>query len=498
MSEFWWRLDPKRRIGLVAGLVFVVALVAVFSAWVFRVNHSVLFSSLDDQDAAQIVEQLESMKAEYRLIDQGSTITVPDNEVHAIRLKLTSSGVLLKGGVGFELFDEAEYGMTDFAQKINYQRALQGELARTIGSLQKVQHARVHLVLPDSSLFRKKDAEPSAAITVILGDSGELTTQEILGIQRLVAASIQGLSTSRIVIVNERGEVLSNTKTESAKLAESQLDERLQLEAQLREKAQKVVDSVFGAGNSVVNVTLSINYDRIQRRFERELPVIDDDGNPLVSRSATTKSVKPTSGTFGGQVDREGGTVAPATNEVSEMEYRFGKSVEEQVLQTGNISRMSISVLVPGYVDEVQIDQIRRLIAASVALDVERGDVIEVVAMAPASFGDDKSEPVLPPAHSSLIMLDDPVPEITEPESRSVLRLPDAAQMQISFRYAAAAILVAFLFVVGISYLLFERRRRPRLTPMEREQYLVELSEWLSRDSRRIDDEKVNSDAAAG
>src|SRR5262245_1063357 len=163
-----------------------------------RDDYQVLFADLDPQDGASIVAELDRMKIPYRVADNGSTVLVDRESVHKTRLKLMGKGVNLKGTVGFELFNNSDFGMTEFAQKINYQRAMQGELARTIMSLDEVKLARVHLVVPESGLLRRGTAKPKASVTLALRPGAKLRPEQILGIQRLVAAGVAELEPSSV------------------------------------------------------------------------------------------------------------------------------------------------------------------------------------------------------------------------------------------------------------------------------------------------------------
>src|SRR5919201_2230116 len=175
VREFWADLDARGRAGVAAGLVLIVAMVALFAWWALQRDYQVLFKDMAQRDAAAVVAELKRLKVAYRLEADGSTIRVPADTVHETRLALMGRGVPLSGGVGFELFDHNDLSTTEYAQKINYQRALQGELARTIMAIEGVRLARVHLVLADAGIFKRDKSRPKASVSVLLQPGASLS-----------------------------------------------------------------------------------------------------------------------------------------------------------------------------------------------------------------------------------------------------------------------------------------------------------------------------------
>src|SRR4051812_37844238 len=207
-KERWNALGTGARIGLAAALVLLVALFVVAGTWITRDDYQVLFSDLDPQDGAAMIAELDRTKVPYRLADNGRTILVDKDTVHKTRLKVMGGkGAPVKGTVGFEIFNNSDFGMTEFAQKINYQRALQGELARTIMSLDEVKQARVHLAVPEAGLL-KKAARPKASVTLALRGDSRLRPEQIVGIQRLVAAAVPEMDASAVTVLDQQGVAL--------------------------------------------------------------------------------------------------------------------------------------------------------------------------------------------------------------------------------------------------------------------------------------------------
>ena len=223
--EFFDRIRSmpiQRQIVLVAGIVAIVGFVLGSVYFVFlHQPDSVLFANLRPMDAATIVGELDKRKAAYHLAKGGTTILVPANQVDATRLSILSQDLPLKGAVGFELFNKSDIGLTEFAQKINYQRALQGELARTIMALDAVDTARVHLSLPEPTIFRDDRRAPKASIAITLKPDKSLASGAVLGIQRLVAAAVSDLDIANVVVVDGEGQIISSDMPSEGSDAES-------------------------------------------------------------------------------------------------------------------------------------------------------------------------------------------------------------------------------------------------------------------------------------
>src|SRR4051812_48007220 len=256
LRGMWDRASTEARLGLATGVLLIIAVVVYFSASVLRTEYQTLFANLDAQDAASMAAELDKMKVPYRLDNDGTTIQVDKSQVHALRLKLLGKTGAVRSGVGFEIFNNTDFGMTEFAQKINYQRALQGELTRTIQSLDEVKTARVHLVLPESGLFKKSGQKPKASITLTLKEGRTLQTDQVLGIQRLVAASVPEIFADAVTILDQRGVALTRPAESDSQegVVAARLNAKQELEADLTRKAVAVLDKAFGPGRAMVSV----------------------------------------------------------------------------------------------------------------------------------------------------------------------------------------------------------------------------------------------------
>lgn len=248
-------------IALAFALLFALLLGLYFSF--FKTTYRVLFTNLRASDAATIVADLDKKKTPYRLQDQGATILVPSKVVDATRLDEMSEELPIKGTVGFELFNKSDMGLTEFAQKINYQRALQGELARTIMTIDAVDSARVHLSIPEPTIFRDDRRPPKASVTIVTRPGKQLSPGAVAGVRRLIAAAVPDLELSSVVILDEQGNVLAgDVQPESAKPS-PQLQQRRAIEQYYTALVRQVLDRDYPNANAEVTIpsapTLSVD-----------------------------------------------------------------------------------------------------------------------------------------------------------------------------------------------------------------------------------------------
>ncbi len=232
--------SPTRQIALVAiGAVLLCAILIAVYWTTLRKPYGVLFTDLRTMDAATIVAELDKKKVPYKLQDQGTTILIPREQVDAMRLSVMSEDLPLKGMVGFELFNKSDMGLTEFAQKINYQRALQGELARTIMTMEAIDTARVHLSLPEATIFRADQRPPKASVSLVPRVGKQLAPGTVRGIQRLVAAAVPDLAVADVVVLDEQGDVVSTEPVQTAMVGADSVQG--ELEARVRQAVQNVV-----------------------------------------------------------------------------------------------------------------------------------------------------------------------------------------------------------------------------------------------------------------
>jgi flagellar M-ring protein FliF len=456
--EKWWNtIAPAARIGLAAGLLALLAALAGAAWWVLRAEPAVLFSELRPQDASLMASELEKLKIPYTVADQGATLLVDRSQVHAARLKLMGRELPLHGSVGFELFNTTEFGMTEFAQKINYQRALQGELTRTILSFPEIRDARVHLALPEQGLFRQNTTRPKAAITLTLRPGQALRREQVSGIQRLVAAAVPGLLAQEVTLVDQQGVALTPpAESEPEAGANSlRLELKRELEAYLARKAGAVLDQAFGAGQALASVDVTLNLDQVKVTTEEVIAAPEGrSGQPagvLVREreSARDGAVPEASG-----ADARTGRGSSMQRDV---EYQAGRRVEQVVSQPGAIRRLQVVAVVRQALPEGEEARLRHLVAAAVGAATERGDTVVVQALQPVAA----------------------VPVAATPPAVAAAAVPSPAQDKAPWPASIALVLVLPAVVCGLLWRHARRARRARLSERERQAALQQVRAWM-------------------
>lgn len=362
LRSFWQRLSRGQRLGLLLGIGAVLAIGIWLLSMAFRPDMGVLFSGLEPSDAAAIVEKLKERGIPYELADQGRTLKVPQAQLHELRLQLAAQGLPQKSTVGYELFDKATFGMSDFVQKLNYRRALEGELARTISTLEEVEHARVHIVLPERTLFQEQQAKPTASVILRLKDGRSLSRLNIEGIQHLVASSVEGLEPSAVTIVDQRGRLLSELTPapgSPAGLTQAQYELQQRVDQYLTAKVQSLLDGVLGVGNSVVRVTAELDFTQLERTRE--------DYDPERQATRSEQSITEQS--------RSGDTTAAATTQRTNtiVNYEIPRTIERVTTAPGVIKRLTVAALINGTTRLVQENgQWKRLYAPRTQEEMEK------------------------------------------------------------------------------------------------------------------------------
>jgi flagellar M-ring protein FliF len=372
MNIWWGTLDRRARLGLLASAAAVVLLFVVAAWWLFRAEQAVLFSDLRPQDASTMAAELDKLKIPYAVAEGGSALLVDASQVHAVRLKLMGRELPLNGTVGLELFNHVDFGMTEFAQRINYQRALQGELTRTILSFQEVRDARVHLALPEQGLFKQNAARPKAAITLAVRPGHALRPEQVHGIQRLVAAAVPALSAGEVTIVDQHGAALNRSSDIDGETAAGgmRLDLKRDTENYLSRKAGLVLDKTFGPGQALASVDVTLNMDQVRVTTEDVIAAPDGRGGAagvlVRERESARDSTAPdTRAARGSSMQRD-------------VEYQTGRRVEHVVSHPGAIRRLHVVAVVRQNLPEDQREQVHRVVAAAVGANPERGDTVVV------------------------------------------------------------------------------------------------------------------------
>lgn len=395
--------------GQIMGLgLTMIGLLGFFAYLAFRIvepDYSLLYSTLDLQDSAEIVARLEALGVPYELYANGEGILVPADRVARLRMSMAEEGLPRGGSVGDEIFDQAgALGTTTFLANINQRRALEGELARTIGSLKDVKAARVHLVLPKRELFRREQIEPSASVTLRMFGGRRLDPRQVAAVQHLVAAAVPGLQPDRITLVDDRGTLLvrgGEAMVEGA-LASQADDYRIGYETRLKRVIEQLLERSLGPGRVHAEVNADIDFDQVtmtEETFdpdgqvvrstqsieeETELAERDQDGTVTVGNNLPNTNA---GGDGGGRTNNENTVRSEET-----VNYEISRTVRNHTQVGGQVKRLSVAVLVggreviagdgggPAYValKLEELDEIASLVRSAIGFDEDRGDTVEV------------------------------------------------------------------------------------------------------------------------
>ncbi len=346
----------QRMIILVALAGSVAGLIAL-ALWTQQPDMQVLFTNLNGEDAAAIIDKLKETKVPYETTGGGSTVLVPSAQVHDLRLQLATQGLPHGGGVGYEIFDRTSIGMSEFVQKLNYRRALQGELARTIAQLPEVERARVHLAIPERRLFANEQDRARASVILSLRHGLVLTKAQVQGVVHLVASSVEGLQARDVTVVDGHGNMLSSTATdETAGLTNTQLEYQRSIEKDIESRIQTMLERIVGLNKAVVRVSSVVDFRKVETTEER----YDPNGQVVRSEQRGQEKSNGVNGVSGGvpgvQSNVPPGTdLEPAQTSSSHSQtknetvnYEISRTVSRIVEPIGTVKKLSVAVLVDG------------------------------------------------------------------------------------------------------------------------------------------------------
>ncbi|MBI5635205.1 MAG: flagellar M-ring protein FliF [Nitrospirae bacterium] len=399
LAETIKNLPPKNLIILVLAVGMAVAGVVFFVSWIQQADYQVLFASLAESDAGGIVQKLKELKVPYKL--EAGSIMVPADKVYDLRLQLAAQGLPHGGGIGFELFDKADFGSTDFVQKLNYRRALQGELSRTVMALAEVEQCRIHLAIPEKSLFVQEGNNPSASVLVKLRAGRNLTQGQIQGIVHLVSSSIENLNPRDVTVVDSRGDMLTRpSDNNDAGLSNSQLEYQHNYEKDLESRALAILEPVVGKSKIRAKVAAAIDFTKVEKTEEK----FDPDGQ--VIRSEQKSVEKSTSGGSGGvpgvasnlpgrSAAQTGGGQAGSQKQNETTNYEISKVTSHTINASGEVKKVSIAVIVDGtYAEqegskekkyaprtEEDLKKYEDLIKKAIGFNAARGDEVRIANM---------------------------------------------------------------------------------------------------------------------
>lgn len=426
------RLRTSPRVLLLAAGAFAIAVIAVLSLWARTPDYRVLYSNISDQDGGAIVAQLTQMNIPYRFNEGGSALLIPADKVHETRLRLAQAGLPKGGSVGFELLDKEKFGISQFSEQINYQRALEGELARTIETLGPVQSARVHLALPKPSLFVREQKQPSASVTLTLHAGRALDDGQISAIVYMVSGSVTGLPAGNVTVVDQNGRLLTQPDSNGRDLNTSQLKFTSELESRYQRRIETILAPVVGSGNVHAQVTAQVDYASREQTDEeyrpnqeagkaairsQQLSESDQSGGLQsggVPGALSNQPAPPPTGNIdapanrnqaqnNGQNNAQGNnanqrTATTGTQSANQRpensrrdsttNYEVDRTIRHTRQNSGGIERLSVAVVVNYVTDaegkqvplsDAQMEQINKLVREAMGFSTARGDSLNVI-----------------------------------------------------------------------------------------------------------------------
>ena len=393
-------MSPGRLASIAGIIIFLISFFVYLGVQMHSTEYGVLYTDLELEDAKQIVARLESQNVKYKLVKNGTEVLVPVEDVNRMRVDTAELALASKGSnVGYEVFDNTDaLGSTNFVQNVNLIRALEGELARTIRSVDNIKSARVHLVLPKREMFSREEQTPTASV-VIKTREGKLNQEAVLSIQRLVAAAVPKLDVKNVSIVDTAGNLLTNddeTAQQKQKNTNNELM-RIEQERKLADKVQNLLEKSVGPGRAQAQVTIEMDFDEVVTNEE----LYDPDGQVVRSQAtiseqgASTQNAVPVSVAQnipnGDTVTSNSGVYDQNSKVEETINYEISKIVRNKVKNTGTLKRLTVAVLVDGIYEKndkgemvyrprtaEEMDKLTALVKSAVGYDANRGDMVEV------------------------------------------------------------------------------------------------------------------------
>ena len=469
------RLSNQQKILLMIAVAVIAALLVAGNTWLKQADYRILFSNISERDGGAIIAALDQMNIPYQFNDTGGAILVPGSKVHEVRLRLATQGLPKGGGVGFELMENQKFGISQFAEQVNYQRGLEGELSRTIQSIAAVQNARVHLAIPKPTVFVREELKPSASVLLNLYPGRALDPSQIAGIQNLVAASVPNLSVSGVTLIDQTGAMLSQLKSPlmDAGLDPTQIKYVREIEASAIKRVDDILAPIVGQGNARVQVAADIDFSQSEQTAETHRPNTTPPDIAIRSQQTSeSASATPSAQGVPGALTNQppvpataplttppvagAGTPAAApgqplpgqlnaagvqgpinsiaqpinTRKDSTINYEVDKTIRHTKQSVGTIKRLSAAVVINHRKDakglvkplsDTELKQINELVKEALGYNKERGDTVSV-ANAPFSTTD---------------QADSEIPLWKDPDLQYILKN--------LFKYGAIAAIVAYL-----------------------------------------------------
>ncbi|MBC2721913.1 flagellar basal-body MS-ring/collar protein FliF [Desulfosporosinus sp.] len=389
IMTFWNNLSsPQKIITVLAPLLVAGALIYLIT-WAGRPQYVAIFTKLSDVDAGAVTTKLKDLKADYKLADNGSTILVPQQAAADLRLQLASAGLPQQSKFSFDNLDTMRLGETDADRKLRYVLGLQNELENTLKTLNGVEDARVHIVMPEPSLFVDSQKAATAAVTLKLVPSTKLGEDQVRAIANLLSGSVEGLQPENVTIVDTGGNVLSDVLGKSSdpnRLTGTQYQLKQTVEEDIQKSIQSMLDRVLGSGKTVVRISAVLDFD--------QKTIVKQTNGPGAVVSEQSSNETNTNGTVGAGgtpgLDANGAPTYPTTQNVnststkvtSTKNYQVDTTQEEQIVSPGGVKRLSVSVMADAdTITQDQLDQIKTIVASAAGVDANRGDEVQVAAI---------------------------------------------------------------------------------------------------------------------
>lgn len=392
VGDKWNNLSKSKKISIVIILTGLIISIIIFAIYTNRVEYDVLFSNLEPQDSSKVIEKLKTDKIQYKI--EGNSILVPKEKVEELRLSIFSDTSLPSNLKGFELFDQNKFGVTDTEAKIMYQRALEGELARTIQGFDEVEKARVHLVLPEDSVFTRDEEKARASVTLKLKGNSKLSTEQVKAIISLISASVKNLPKENVEIIDSDMNLLSENIFENEQngviTSTKQQEFKNQFEKNLQSDVKNMLEKVFGKDKVTVKINADLDFD------SRQISTIKYDKDSIIRSQHKIKENSNDSnsqGAGGSPIDNNMSNTIQNNNQSSTSNreeeitnYEIGQTEEKIIKAPGEIKRLTVSVVIDGNLSELEKQSIRNIVSAATGLSEERGDIINIEAL---TFNDD-------------------------------------------------------------------------------------------------------------
>ncbi|WP_168386157.1 flagellar basal-body MS-ring/collar protein FliF [Erwinia amylovora] len=413
------RNSPKLLLPIAAAAAISVMIALMF--WAKEPGYRVLFNNISDEDGGAIVSQLSQMNVPYRIDTAGGAIMVPEAQVHEVRMKMAQQGLPKGGSVGFELLDQEKFGISQFSEQVNFQRALEGELARTIENLGPIQHARVHLAVPKPSMFVRDQKQPTASVNVTLAQGRALDDGQVTAITHLISSAVSGLPAANVTLVDQRGNLLTQSGTGA--LQTSQVKYTNEIEADYQQRIQRLLAPLVGDSNVRTQVTAQLDFTQQERTDEQYQPNADREKMAIRSRQSSQAAQGNGRGSGGvpGALSNQPPTPAtapltkplnaPAANgknannektppagEVAQpynnrndetTNYELDRTLIHTKTSVGHIQRLSVAVVInhmaqgaegkPGPLPAAELARINTLVKEAIGYSEQRGDSINIV-----------------------------------------------------------------------------------------------------------------------